>query len=195
VWCDTPYTSWNSEGEEWSLPRILERVEAESHIRHVVITGGEPLLSAELPSLTASLHASNRHITIETAGTIFQDVRCDLMSISPKLTNSIPHLREGGRWVQMHEGARLRLDVLQRLMGAFDYQMKFVVSDPADLQEIAQIAGALQVPTSRILLMPEGNDPETLAQRSLWLVEVCKGSGYRFCPRLHVMLYGNRRGV
>lgn len=195
VWCDTPYTSWHPEGEEWSLPRILARVDAEPHVRHVVITGGEPMLSAELPSLTASLHASGRHITIETAGTIFQDLHCDLMSISPKLTNSTPHAREEGRWVQMHESARLRLDVLRRLTGAFDYQMKFVVSDPADLQEISHIAGVLRVPADRVLLMPEGNDPEILAQRSPWLVEVCKDRGYRFCPRLHVMLYGNRRGV
>jgi len=195
VWCDTPYTSWAPEGEDWSLERILDFVRGEPAYRHIVITGGEPMLFREMVELTAALRAEGRHITIETAGTVFQAVECDLMSISPKLSNSTPHEREEGRWAEMHEKTRLRPDVLRQLAGGYEYQLKFVVSDAADLVEIREIAGLLGAPAERVLLMPEGITEEVLAERALWLVEVCKQTGYRFCPRLHVMLYGNRRGV
>ena len=48
---------------------------------------------------------------------------------------------------------------------------------------------------ARVILMPEGVDREILRERSVWLAEVCKREGFRFSPRLHVELYGNRRGV
>src|SRR5437870_11428898 len=69
--CDTPYTSWRPEGEQLAVDEIVRRVEA-WEARHVVITGGEPLLHADhLGPLCAELHARGRHITIETAGTLF----------------------------------------------------------------------------------------------------------------------------
>jgi 7-carboxy-7-deazaguanine synthase len=43
--------------------------------------------------------------------------------------------------------------------------------------------------------MPEGTDVGTLDSRAAWVSEVCKREGYRFCPRLHVHLYGNKRGT
>ena len=87
--CDTPYASWTPEGEDLSVDEILAQVERHD-CRHVVITGGEPMLFAELIPLTAALRAAGRHITIETAGTLYLPVQCDLMSISPKLANSTP---------------------------------------------------------------------------------------------------------
>ena len=50
-------------------------------------------------------------------------------------------------------------------------------------------------PNDHVLLMPEGVDVVALQERSTWLVELCKDFGYRFTPRLHVLLYGHRRGV
>ncbi len=87
TWCDTPYTSWKPEGTEMSNEAILAEV-AKFPARHVVITGGEPMLFAPVVALTESL--SNVHVTIETAGTVYQPVKADLMSISPKLANSTP---------------------------------------------------------------------------------------------------------
>ncbi|MFQ5902400.1 MAG: 7-carboxy-7-deazaguanine synthase QueE, partial [Candidatus Binatia bacterium] len=82
VWCDTPYTSWKPEGEEWSLEEIL--AETKSHLsKHVVVTGGEPLLAREIEELTTRLKRKGYHITIETAATIFKPVACDLISMSP----------------------------------------------------------------------------------------------------------------
>src|ERR1051325_4341762 len=96
VWCDTPYTSWEPEGEEKSLDDII--VEAKSYpTRHAVLTGGEPLIAPEIEALSERLKAENFHITIETAATVFKPVRCDLMSLSPKLANSTPWERGRGR--------------------------------------------------------------------------------------------------
>jgi 7-carboxy-7-deazaguanine synthase len=43
--------------------------------------------------------------------------------------------------------------------------------------------------------MPEGTDPQTLQSRSAWVSDLCKQHGYRYCPRLHIALYGNKRGT
>ena len=195
VWCDTPYTSWIPEGEEWSVERLVEWTSGFRQYRHVVLTGGEPMLFPESVHLTRALRSKGLHITVETAGTVWQDVACDLMSISPKLANSVPTLREDGRWADSHEKGRNRPEVLQALTAAYEYQLKFVVSAPSDLEEIQSIVRPLDAPPERVLLMPEGVAPQMLSERADWLVELCKEEGYRFCPRLHVMLYGNRRGI
>jgi 7-carboxy-7-deazaguanine synthase len=117
------------------------------------------------------------------------------MSISPKLANSTPSEREGGRWAARHDRLRLQPDVLARLAKAYDYQLKFVVMRPEDLPEIAHLVQEIDADRSRVILMPEGTDAEILRERSSWLVEICKREGFRFSPRLHVDLYGNRRGT
>ena len=193
-WCDTPYASWAPEGEEMAPEELIRRAAA-SPLRHVVLTGGEPMIFPDLGRLTSGLAALGKHITIETAGTADQDVACHLMSLSPKLANSTPHGIDGGRWVEMHERTRIRPGVLRALMSRYDYQLKFVVREESDLGEIRALVDQLAAPAERVLLMPEGVEPEALRQRSIWLAEVCRRTGYRFSPRLHIFLYGNRRGV
>jgi 7-carboxy-7-deazaguanine synthase len=193
-WCDTPYASWAPEGEEWSVEQLAGRAAASS-LQHVVVTGGEPMIFAEIAPLTRRLEALGKHITIETAGTVDQDVACHLMSISPKLANSTPHGIEGGRWVEMHERARLRLDVIRALIARYDYQLKFVIREEADLEEVQAMVAELAVPPGRVLLMPEGVEPDVLRERSVQVAALCLRTGFRYSPRLHIFLYGNRRGV
>jgi 7-carboxy-7-deazaguanine synthase len=195
VWCDTPYTSWAPEGEDWSPARIVEWTAGFPQFRHAVVTGGEPMLFDETTELTRRLKDCGLHITIETAGTVYREVSCDLMSISPKLRNSTPWEREAGKWAAQHERLRIQLPVLERLMKEFEYQLKFVVAAPEDLDEISELAGTLGAVRERVLLMPEGVDPGVLRARAEWLIEECKARGYRYCPRLHIEVYGNRRGV
>jgi 7-carboxy-7-deazaguanine synthase len=135
------------------------------------------------------------HVTIETAGTVFAPVDCHLMSISPKLSNSTPLGRDDDRWVAKHDRLRLQPSVLRRLMAAYDYQLKFVVVEEDDLAEIRDLVAKVRANPQRVVLMPEGTDPEVLRERAAWLVEICKQEGFRFSPRLHIDLYGNRRGV
>jgi 7-carboxy-7-deazaguanine synthase len=145
--------------------------------------------------LTRRLADHGLHITIETAGTVYQPVACDLMSISPKLANSTPYEREGGRWAAQHERLRIQPDVLRRLMAEYEYQLKFVVASPEDLPEIRELVARLQADPQRVLLMPEGVDPEVLRERARWLIEICKREGFRYTPRLQIEVWGAQRGV
>jgi 7-carboxy-7-deazaguanine synthase len=190
AWCDTPYTSWQPEGAELSLDRIVDEVKAHP-ARHVVVTGGEPMIAPEIIPLTERLRRLGLHITIETAGTVFQPVACDLMSISPKLSNSTP----SGSFAAQHERLRTNRQVLLDLMARYEYQIKFVIEKPADVDEARALVSSLSADPQRVILMPEGTDPDRLRERGIWLAEIAKAEGFRFTPRLHVELWGNRRGV
>ena len=192
VWCDTPYTSWKPEGSEMSVAAIVDAVVAYG-ARHVVLTGGEPMLFEDSVKLAQELKGRGHHITIETAGTVYREIACDLMSISPKLANSTP--TEDPYWSIQHEKLRLQPEVLQRLMAVCEYQLKFVVSQPSDLGEIRELVGKVGARAEQVLLMPEGRDGATLNERSVWIAELCKEHGYRYSPRLHVLLWGDRRGI
>ena len=102
TWCDTKYASWNPEGEERSIDEIVEKV-ASFPARHVVLTGGEPMVAKGIRELALRLRENGLHITLETAGTLAPDgIACDLASLSPKLSNSTPDaLGEG--WRERHE--------------------------------------------------------------------------------------------
>ncbi len=193
-WCDTPYASWKPEGEDLYLGAILAEVRR-YWADYVVITGGEPMIVKEMVRFTQQLKTLGFHITVETAGTVFEPVNCDLMSISPKLSNSTPTMMEGGRWAAQHERLRIQPEVLKKLIGAYPYQLKFVVEKPDDMAEIKSLVDDLDADRRRVVLMAEGTDPETLHERSLWLADICREEKYRFTPRLHIDLYGNRRGV
>ncbi len=190
-WCDTPYTSWNPEGEARTVPELVAEVSAYG-ARHVVVTGGEPMIAPETPALTAALRAAGMHITVETAGTVYAPVACDLMSISPKLANSTP---DDAKWAPVHERTRLQPEILRRLMADYSYQLKFVVAAPEDLPEILDLLAQLAAPAENVMLMPEGRTPETLRQRAAWLVPLCLRHGFRYSPRVHVDIWGDRRGV
>lgn len=196
TWCDTPYTSWEAEeGEPLSVEQIFKRVRRYT-ARHVVLTGGEPLIELDVAGLTRALKEAGFHVTIETAGTVWQPVVCDLASISPKLANSTPWERAGGNWADAHERNRINLDTIRRLMNAPDYQLKFVVDRPEDIEEIDSILERLNsYERSNVLLMPQGVTEQELNERSSWLVGLCKQRGFRYCPRLHISLFGLTRGT
>src|SRR4051812_2513852 len=195
-WCDTPYASWEPEGEDVGVTEIVRRV-GEFGARHVVLTGGEPMIMPEIVELCDRLKERGHHLTMETAATVYKDVRIDLASLSPKLANSTPTQREGGRFAEAHERQRMNVGVIQRFMEtAPEFQLKFVVSGEADLVEVRDVLDRVKgwAPAD-VLLMPEGTDVGTLDARGAWASEVCKREGFRFCPRLHVHLYGNKRGT
>jgi 7-carboxy-7-deazaguanine synthase len=189
-WCDTPYTSWTPEGADMTQDEILAAVAAHP-ARHVVVTGGEPMIAPGIVPLTQALHERGMHVTVETAGTVFAPVACDLMSISPKLANSTPE----GPWAARHDRLRIRPEVVSKLMAEYPYQLKFVVASPEDMPEVCQLVNTLAADRTRVVLMPEGTDAALLRERALWLVEICKAEGFRFSPRLHVDIWGQRRGV
>lgn len=191
--CDTPYASWHPEGNDLDADEIMRRV-TEWDCRHVVITGGEPMLFAELIPLCSRLREAGRHITIETAGTLYLPVECDLMSISPKLSNSSPPSAEMPRWHRRHERTRHAPDVIRRLVAEYDYQFKFVISTPADCNPVwAYLSEISAIDRHRVLLMPQGTEAGELAERGEWLERVCHGQGVGFCPRKQIEWFGASR--
>ncbi len=163
----------------------------------------------------AALKAAGKHVTVETAGTLWLENLpvggIDLASVSPKLGIKFQfaaRAARGDRLAALHERQRINLDVLQKFATGGggvvrECQWKFVVSTAADVAEAeALIAGlnaelpeAARVAAEDIVLMPEGIDAETLSERSRWVAEVCKEKGYRMSPRLHVYIWGNKRGT
>lgn len=196
-WCDTPYASWNPEGTQMTVGEILAEV-ANYPSRHVVLTGGEPMIAPEIHELAHRLRERGKHITIETAATVPPgDIACDLASLSPKLAHSAPDARLDDTWRRKHEELRWQPEVVAAWMAQGEYQLKFVVGREADVAEIERMLKELgrPVPPERVLLMPEGVTHEALREKAGWLGELCKARGYRYCPRLHIELYGNRRGT
>jgi 7-carboxy-7-deazaguanine synthase len=154
------------------------------------------MIAPAIAMLTRRLKDLGAHITVETAGTVCPaGVVCDLMSISPKLANSTPHRREQGKWAAQHERLRYQPEVLKKLMGEYEYQLKFVVSSEEDLKEIEAIVEETGADRGRVMLMAEGMTVETIYERAAWIVEVCKRERFRYSPRLHIDLWGDKRGV
>ncbi len=196
-WCDTPYASWSPEGTQLSVDQILAEI-AKYPAKHVVLTGGEPMIAPEIHELAFQLKERGYHITIETAATVPpRGIAFDLASLSPKLAHSAPDSRLDDTWRKKHESLRRQPEVIAAWIAAGDYQLKFVVRDEADVAEIEELLRdtLCVVPPHKILLMPEGTTLEALRARAGWLSELCKARGYRYAHRLHVELYGNKRGT
>jgi 7-carboxy-7-deazaguanine synthase len=196
--CDTPFASWQPEGADLSLDDILARVD-EFDCPHVVATGGEPMLWSELVPLVDRLRANGRHVTIETAGTLYLPIVCDLISISPKFANSSPRGIEHRRWRRRHEQARYRPEIAARLMREMPWQLKFVIDTPEDLlpveQYLEELAEHAPVDRACVYLMPQGVDQTELAERGAWLAPYCSEQGYQFCPRKQIEWFGLVRGT
>jgi organic radical activating enzyme len=206
VWCDTDHT-WNFEGTPWSHEKntkhrkedvIIELAPAEVaerilvfHCPRVVITGGEPLLQET--GFLEMIHQIRREMPdcvfeVETNGTrvpspAFAEA-VDQFNVSPKLSNS-----------GMDESLRLIPSALDFFASSPKAWFKFVVSQPADLAEIQSLRARFGIPASRVLLMPEGRTSAQLDRSSEWLAGICRDLGFRFCDRLHVRIWGDKRGV
>jgi 7-carboxy-7-deazaguanine synthase len=193
--CDTPYASWNPEGDDLSVQEILDRV-GPLDCQHAVLTGGEPMLFAELIPLCEQLHARGQHITNETAGTLYLPLHCDLLSISPKRPNSTPSLALSPAWHARHDRSRDVPEVICRLIAEHEYQFKFVVGQPADCDDVLQYLDRFPaVDRSRVLLMPLGTDLAHLQAIGAWLEPYCREQGLRFCPRKQIEWFGLARGT
>ncbi|MCA8995673.1 MAG: 7-carboxy-7-deazaguanine synthase QueE [Planctomycetaceae bacterium] len=192
VFCDTPYTSWEPEGTECSIEELLGQISG-YRAEHMVLTGGEPMLVPELVPLTQELKRRNWTITIETAGTVFRPVVSDLMSISPKLKNSIP---VGTSWETRHDQRRHRPAIIRQLIQEYDYQLKFVIDQREDLTEVeVYLSEFPEIRSENVYLMPQGTEQSELASKLEWLRDEAANRGWQVTPRLHIELFGNTRGT
>jgi 7-carboxy-7-deazaguanine synthase len=202
VWCDTAYT-WHFEGDNrphqsdetfdrkanqvtLEVADVAERIAALGQNR-LVITGGEPLMQAgPLADLLEAL--PDMRIEIETNGTTKApprlDIRIDQFNVSPKLA---------------HSGNPAELALIPERLDfyALDARayFKFVIAQPADVEQVLELQRRHAIPSQRIFLMPEGTDSATLRARMQWLVPLCLEHGFRLSDRLHIHLFGDTRGT
>ena len=193
--CDTPYASWNPQGDDYSVNEIMDRVSV-WECRHVVLTGGEPMLFAEMIPLCSRLRAENYHITIETAGMLFLPVECDLMSIRPKTANSAPSAIDHHRWHRRHERTRFAPQVINQLLEHYNYQVKFVIDQEEDLQETEDyIRQFPNMSATQVYLMPQGRTQQELERVEAWLKPRCQQLSYQYCPRKQIEWFGTVKGT
>ncbi|MDA7874977.1 7-carboxy-7-deazaguanine synthase QueE, partial [Rhodopirellula sp.] len=187
--CDTPYASWNPKGEQTTFDQILTLVQA-TGLRHVVLTGGEPMLSTDSTALCQRLQSEGFHLTVETAGTIDRQTPCDLLSISPKFKSSTPDAIQHPKWSKLHAERRMPIDTMRRLIdSAPDYQIKFVVDSPEDYDELLEITEQLTVPADSVWVMPQGSTNEAMDAAAKWLKKWVEKEGFRYCDRMQIRWY------
>jgi 7-carboxy-7-deazaguanine synthase len=211
VWCDTDHT-WNFVGTPWPhekdvVPGYVKHRKSEVtyemapaaaatqilafHCPRTVITGGEPLLQEQaFHEMIGHIRAQQpeHQFEVETNGTripsdsFYEAV--NQFNVSPKLGNSA-----------MPESLRVNAKALEFFANSLKSWFKFVVTGPADLEEIKMLCTAHGIPAHRVLLMPEGRTAKELDSHCAWLADVCRDQGFRFCDRLHIRIWGDQRGV
>lgn len=202
--CDSYHTSWEPTHAWMSTKEIIDEVSTHAKADHVVVTGGEPLIHEETTHLIDTLSKDGYHITVETNGTICPDAAIDLASISPKLSSSTPTASKDpkgdGEWSEKHEEQRIDMTALARLVENYSFQLKFVVTSQADIEELNDIVKRTREQTSArirnqdILLMPEGQTEAEVAQKRAQVADLAMEHGYRYTPRLHVNLWNDEKG-
>lgn len=182
-WCDTKY-SWDPAGGQEVSGDALVAEAVAFPCRRVVITGGEPLESSLFVPLVEALKARGFTIEVETSGTLPPPpVPVDQWNVSVKLENSgVPEAR------------RINPVAIRAFLSVGAW-WKFVVVDQRDVAEVLRLAERFALPRERILLMPEGIRREEILERSLWVIDECRRLGFRYSPRLHILLWGAKRGV
>lgn len=193
TWCDTKYTwDWQhydvrKEVHECSLSQVANAIRA-LQPRNLVVTGGEPLLQqAAVANLLPRL-GSEWTTEVETAGTVSPTASLKAAitqwNVSPKLANSGNPLEK-----------RLRTEAFEVFSSLSNAYFKFVIASSADLSEVSDLVTRFNIPPNRVMLMPEATHTEQLNVLSRTLVDLCIQRGYRLGYRLHVALWGQKRGV
>ncbi|WP_134670887.1 7-carboxy-7-deazaguanine synthase QueE [Halorussus marinus] len=198
--CDSYHTSWEPTHATMSVDEILAEV-ASYDADHVVLTGGEPLIHDSAVDLLDALDDRGYHTTVETNGTVFRDAPIDLASVSPKLASSTPtperDPKGDGEWAERHDARRIDRDALGALVEAYDVQLKFVVSDRGEMDEITDLVARLReavdvrIRDADVLLMPEGATRDRIEETRPVAAELAREYGFRYTPRLHVNLWND----
>jgi 7-carboxy-7-deazaguanine synthase len=169
-----------------ALDKILEY-----GMDHLVLTGGEPLLQQQpLTSLLLKLKEARRNyfVEIETNGSVRASEALlglvDQWNVSPKLESS-----------GNSNFSREKKECMKAFGSLGNSYFKFVVQTKDDLDEVESLVRRYSIKPSKIILMPEGTEAAILRERTIWLSEICESRGYRLTPRLHILLWGNKRGT
>ena len=184
VWCDSKYTWDASGGRALGIDQALGELRALGEAPLLVITGGEPLEHPGIVELVVASLARWPRVEIETSGLLPPPLRHERLhpNVSPKLPSATERWRdtwrESGAWLADPNAT-----------------FKLVIGDPPDLDDALRLIAEHRLPRERVMLMPEGLTDEALRARARELAEACKRHGLRMSPRLHIWMWGAKRGV
>jgi len=209
--CDSSETSWDhnpSKNSLYSLQDIEDLIKAHTHIKTMMITGGNPTYSPEIFKAVVGLAKEcGLKVEIEDNGTTYLPMKSgmiDLITISPKLSNSIPR---AGAWIPElnrrvtpleqinHDNRRKNYDSMRKWIKSTNYQLKFVISDEDEVEEAIKTVIEIGADIDKVFFMPEGATRKQLESRRRWLYERCIELGVKYTDRLHVIVYDNLKGV
>lgn len=217
--CDTPYTSFKPEKGYFGITDILKEFAKHPNVTNMVITGGEPMLYSEaIEQLIEEVkkQVNGLFVTVETNGTIAPEPESNvgLWSISPKLSTSVPV--PGRTYNNPHYGndswtfskerceelnkIRFNPEAIAQMIDTSMFQLKFVYSGPESIASIDEFLNALKeldaiVHPYDVMLMPEGTTVEQITKNAQEAAQVCIERGWNLTDRLHIRIWGDKRGV
>lgn len=191
-WCDTKEILQNGKYKIYTEDELLQKL-SEYQCRHIIITGGEPLLFEQLENLISILRNQGYHVTIETNGTIRTDVHCDLVSISPKLSNSIPQSIKDEKEIEQYNQKRINTNAIRWFMDNNNYQLKFVASDrQEDFDEIKNVLRKIgEYDDEKVMVMPQADSIERLEEIQAEVASLCIKNKFRYANRLQLQIWRN----
>ena len=211
-WCDSWYTSIHPEKGKYTLKDIQTFFMKNWDINHLMITGGgpsmHPELVNELVNVFKHIHSAKKGIvTIETEGShmLHTDLPIDVISLSPKFTNSIPVLGvetpQGKivdqKMIDQHNKYRMNYPAIHQLLSYHkNYHFKPVWDGSKEiLDEIEAFRKRFSIPKSKTWIMPAGDTREELLKMYPIVMDFCTANSYNFSGREHILAYGDKREV
>ena len=208
-WCDSFYTSIHPEKGKYSFQDIIKAYNDNPHIKGMMLTGGSPSMHGALVNeLTHFAHENNIFITMETEGSHFleTDYPINLLSISPKFSNSVPVLGvetpsgkiTDEKMIKTHNRLRLNYDAIKNSISYHsDYHIKPVWDgkDEGALAEIMDCIKTLEAPQDKVWFMPAGDSRESLFKSYPIVFDWVRDNGYRMTWRPHIIAFEDQREV
>ena len=207
-WCDSWYTSIHPERGTFCFNDIIKMYDDHPHIKEMMLTGGSPTMHPALVNeLTHFANERGIFITIETEGSHFleTDYPINLLSISPKFTNSIPVVGAktplgeivDEKMIIKHNSKRCNIEAIKQSIEYHDdYHIKPVLDKELSIvQEVEELVKELNVPNEKIWAMPAGDDRVSLMESYPIVMDFVRDRGWRFTGRSHIMAFDTERCV
>ena len=175
-YCDTAYAFHG--GEWWEMDAILAEV-ARHGVRHVCVTGGEPLAQKRCVQLLRALCEAGYEVSLETSGAL------DISAVDPRVSRVVDLKTPGSMEVSRNLLSNIPL------LTAKD-QVKFVLCSRADYEWArGMVAGHAIDRRCEVLFSPSFDEvaPRELAE---WIL--ADRLPVRFQMQLHKQLWGDARG-
>lgn len=202
IGCDSIYAANAKFSKEWKFyentQELIFEIQSLSDVNFdIVITGGEPTLQFGNPILLETIKhflQKGHRISVESNGSVdfrFDEVLKELyFTLSVKLSNSGEPINR-----------RIKPSVIQNIIdNAKNVVFKFVLNakmceDGSAISEIKDLLSKLNLKNNRIYLMPQGVSVEELDKNIQKIYPLCLQEGFCLSDRIHIRIWGDKRGV